>query len=314
MVLHRVGSGNDVGIVALIAPDAATARRAPAGIELVDVFAEPLDETASSEAIAEAPHEPSPSIEAVADEPEPAKAPEVASESALIPRLHPLRFTWQMDEANRFFLGSDEFTRLIGARTATGFGRPWHEIAETFGLDPAGRIAEAIATRDTWTGITVYWPVDDGGRLPVELSGLPVYDDERNFAGYRGFGVCRDLDSLAHLAELRRAEPSEESSSLPPDNLPAQSPHAVAAHPPVDEAVMPPSAVPASTPDETSTPTDLDTPVETPQNVVSQNVLPFRPLGETRPPVLTPVENHAFDELARQLSARLENGHAGEAA
>src|SRR5581483_6290124 len=66
---------------------------------------------------------------------------------------------------------------------------------------------------------------------------------------------------------------------------------------------------PASTPDETSTPTDLDTPVETPQNVVSQNVLPFRPLGETRPPVLTPVENHAFDELARQLSARLENGH-----
>ena len=49
--------------------------------------------------------------------------------------------------------------------------------------------------------------------------------------------------------------------------------------------------------------------METPQNVVSQNVLPFRPLGETRPPVLTPVENHAFDELARQLSARLENGH-----
>ena len=214
-----------------------------------------------------------------------------------------------MDDANRFFLGSDEFTRLIGARTATGFGRPWHEIAETFGLDPAGRIAEAIATRDTWSGITVYWPVDDGGRLPVELSGLPVYDDERNFAGYRGFGVCRDLDSLAHLAELRRAEPTEGASSLPADNLPAQSLHAVAAHPPVDEAVMPPSAAPASTPDEISTPTDLDTPVETPQNVVSQNVLPFRPLGEARSPVLTPVENNAFDELARQLSARLENGH-----
>ena len=309
MVLHRVGSGNDVGIVGLIAPHATAAETTPAGIEFVDVFAEPLDDTASSKAIAEVPHEPSPTIEAGADEPEPAKALEVTSESALIPRLQPLRFTWQMDEANRFFLGSDEFTRLIGARTATGFGRPWHEIAETFGLDPAGRIAEAIATRDTWTGITVYWPVDDGGRLPVELSGLPTYDDERNFAGYRGFGVCRDLDSLAHLAELRRSERSEDSSSLPPDNLPAQSPHAVAAQPPVDDAVMPPSAAPASTQDEISTPTDLDTSVETPQNVVSQNVLPFRPLGETRPPVLTPVENHAFDELARQLSARLENGH-----
>jgi PAS domain S-box-containing protein len=36
------------------------------------------------------------------------------------------------------------------------------------------------------------------------------------------------------------------------------------------------------------------------------NVVPFRPLGETRAPVLTPVENSAFNELARQLSARLE--------
>jgi PAS domain S-box-containing protein len=307
MVLHRVGSGSDVGIVALITPHVPIAAPAPAAIELVDEFSEPLDETAKA-APAEPPHEPSPCVEAVADEPEPLEAPE----NAPAMRRHPLRFTWQMDEANRFFLGSDEFTRLIGARTATGFGRPWHEIAETFGLDPAGRIAEAIATRDTWNGITAYWPVDDGGRLPVELSGLPVFDDARNFAGYRGFGVCRDLDSLAHLAELRRAEPSEEASSLSADNLPAQSLHAVAAHPPADEAVMPPSPVPASTQDDISTPTDLDKPVETPQNVVSQNVLPFRPLGETRPPVLTPVENNAFDELARQLSARLENGHAPE--
>ncbi|WP_038378733.1 hypothetical protein, partial [Bradyrhizobium elkanii] len=43
-------------------------------------------------------------------------------------------------------------------------------------------------------------------RLPVELSGLPVFDRARNFAGYRGFGVCRDLDGLARLAALRRYE------------------------------------------------------------------------------------------------------------
>ncbi|MGB8397249.1 sensor histidine kinase [Bradyrhizobium sp.] len=34
--------------------------------------------------------------------------------------------------------------------------------------------------------------------------------------------------------------------------------------------------------------------------------MPFRPIGEAKPPSLTPVENSAFDELARQLSARLE--------
>ena len=55
---------------------------------------------------------------------------------------------------------------------------------------------KAVATRNTWSGITLNWPADGGDRLPVELSGLPVYDQARNFAGYRGFGVCRDLDAL----------------------------------------------------------------------------------------------------------------------
>ena len=87
-----------------------------------------------------------------------------------------------------------------------GFGRLWSEIAETFGLDPEGRVAKAVATRDTWSGVTLNWPVDGGARLPVELSGLPIYDRARNFAGYRGFGVCRDLDGLARLDALRRYE------------------------------------------------------------------------------------------------------------
>src|ERR1700688_938856 len=45
-----------------------------------------------------------------------------------------------------------------------------------------------------------------------------------------------------------------------------------------------------------------------------RNVLPFRPLGEPKSPALTPVENSAFNELARQLSARLENENGAAAA
>jgi PAS domain S-box-containing protein len=41
--------------------------------------------------------------------------------------------------------------------------------------------------------------------------------------------------------------------------------------------------------------------VETPPNVV-----PFRPVSEPKSPALTPVENSAFNELARQLAERLE--------
>ena len=131
-------------------------------------------------------------------EPPPAEPP--------APRQHPLRFLWQMDAEGRFVLGSDEFIRLIGAHTAAGFGRPWREIADEFALDPDGRVAQALASHDTWAGITVNWPADGGEHLPVELAGLPVYDRERNFAGFKGFGVCRDLDGLNRLDALRRYE------------------------------------------------------------------------------------------------------------
>ena len=178
------------------------------------------------------PGEPAPEIKAAADEPaSPAAAETPATTEARAPpslpvdaapwfdepsphpRRYPLRFMWQMDADGRFSISRDEFTHLIGVRTAAGFGRLWSEIAETFGLDPDGRVAKAIAARNTWSGITVQWPVDDGDRLPVELSGLPIYDGARNFIGYRGFGVCRDLDSLDQLDALRRHESSDDAAT-----------------------------------------------------------------------------------------------------
>jgi PAS domain S-box-containing protein len=331
-----------------------------------------ISETAASEALTSEtevhPHEPSPYIEAVADEPAPAAAVEPSAtteapssssiaplpvtapsestespesdESPAAPRRHPLRFTWQIDQDGRFSLGSDEFIRLIGAHTAAGFGRPWSEIAETFGLDPEGRVAKAIATRGTWSGITLDWPVDDGGRLPVELSGLPIYDHTGNLAGYRGFGVCRDLDELARLDALRRD--GLLNGAVTPSTVSAVPVEAEAAQDlPVPDASVQEASVPDSTrqdlaepdsppagPDvatsaatpepsapitsETSPPTDLEPAVETP-NEMLRNVVPFRPIGDQKSPVLTPVENNAFNELARQLSARLEseNGLSG---
>ena len=256
----------------------------------------------------------------------PVKAPPWLDEPAPHPRRHPLRFMWQMDAEGRFALGSDEFTRLIGARTAAGFGRLWSEIAETFGLDPDGRVLKAIATRHTWSGIVLNWPVDGGSHLPVELSGLPIYDRARNFAGYRGFGVCRDLDGLARLDALRRHEflhhecfnaaPTPDAVSHPAAAADLAEPSSPAAEPPaVSDAVASAAAVESSAPasPETSKQTDLETPVETP-NEVLKNVVPFRPISEPRAPVLTPVENSAFNELARQLSARLESENGAPAA
>jgi PAS domain S-box-containing protein len=271
---------------------------------------------------------------------EPAKASSWLDEPLPNTRRHPLRFMWQMDRDGRFSLGSDEFTRLIGLHTSAGFGRLWSDIAESFALDPEGRVMKAFATRDTWSNITLNWPVDGGGRLPVELSGLPIFDSMRSFAGYRGFGVCRDLDGLARLSALRRYEffggpPASPAASveLPvepdpvePDSIepgpvelssvelsPAEP--SVASPPPeLPEPIVWETSPSKTAQSETSHPTDLETSVETPNELIAEtpaetpkNVVPFRPLGDAKPPSLTPVENNAFNELARQLSARLES-------
>ncbi|MGZ3308547.1 MAG: PAS domain-containing sensor histidine kinase, partial [Xanthobacteraceae bacterium] len=128
-------------------------------------------------------------------------------------RRHPLRFVWQVDEGERFTLHSDEFIALTGARTAAAIGRRWQEAATELGLDPEGQVARAMATRDTWSGLTVSWPVDAGpARLAIELAGLPVFDRNRAFRGYKGFGVCRDIAQLNALEQKGHAPATEHRS------------------------------------------------------------------------------------------------------
>src|SRR3569833_3538546 len=266
-------------------------------------------ESASSEEAQSLPHEPPPYVEAVADEPSPddaAAAPRSGEQPAPEPRRHPLRFVWQMDRDGRFTLDSDEFARLIGPQSAAMFGRLWSDIAEAFGLDPEGRVQRALATRDTWRGITLNWPVDGGGQLPVELSGLPIYDRSQNFAGYRGFGVCRDLDALSRLAALRHREAmtSSKAAKTAPGTEPALPGAALSTN----------SVSPEPATAERSAQNDSDMPVSEAPAETPGNVVPFRPLGETKSPVLTPVENSAFHELARELSARLEKDDDATAA
>jgi PAS domain S-box-containing protein len=152
----------------------------------------------------------------------PAMTKAVAPESGA--RRFPLRFVWQMDAANRFTLGTEEFIRLLGPKAAAVLDRPWPEIAAALKLDPQGQVDAALAARDTWSGIVVNWPVDDeNDRLPVEMSGLPVFDRERQFVGYRGFGICREVERMAAI-ERRRTElptPPEEPANVLPFRAPA---------------------------------------------------------------------------------------------
>jgi signal transduction histidine kinase len=224
-------------------------------------------------------------------------------------RRHPLRFVWQMDADGRFVLGSDEFVELIGPRTTAAFGRLWSEIAAELKLDPENQVARALATRETWSGIIASWPVDEGGeRLAVELSGLPVFDRERGFRGYRGFGVCRDVDRINQLARTRRERPigfmtrpeappeSDSAATAAPEHAAVAETTAAVPSPPATEAVA-----------ETAPRTERATPSVT---SAAANVVPFRPGTQPEPktPSLSPVERKAFRELAQELTARLQGG------
>ena len=197
-------------------------------------------EIAPREPIAMAAPEPgvvTPAAEPVAgaaDEPEATAAPTPAIAATLDPMLpsaaepplqsaerrHPLRFVWQIDAEGRFTLESEEFVALVGPATAHALGRPWPEIANELGLDPEQRILQALATHDTWSGLTVSWPVDGApDRLMVELSGLPAFDRGRQFRGYRGFGVCRDIARLNAVALMR-----DPSGHAPADPAPVAAP------------------------------------------------------------------------------------------
>src|SRR3979490_2419937 len=179
-------------------------------------------------------------------------------------RRAPLRFVWQMDAEHRFTVGSEEFAALMGQATAAALGRPWPELTAALALDPEGQIALALARHATRSGLSIAWPVDDGSeRLMVELSGLPVFDRERNFLGYRGFGVCRDVARLAILVRARQAAAV------------AGAPMQIASHAAHDDGGVATAA--------------------------RENVVPLRPANQPIAPSLSPVERSAFHELTRKL-------------
>ena len=198
-------------------------------------------------------------------------------------RRHPLRFVWQMDAGGRFFLDSEEFAALLGSAAQDISGRTWSGLNAEFAIDPEERVARAVAARETWSNILVSWPAEgDGERIDAELSGLPTFDRNRDFRGYRGFGVCRDVSLLERLAVRRR---SALTAKAPPTDQPEAAPMDVGAKE-----------------------------IAAAASLIAPNVVRFPGAGpfaevralEAEPAALGSGEHGAFHELARQLTVRLQ--------
>lgn len=104
----------------------------------------------------------------------------------------PIRFVWKTDVDAKIIEISDEFVAAVGEKTGAITGHTFGTIASDLGLDPDGEIVALLQRRDTWSGRSVSWPVSSSDmQVPVDLAALPVYDRDRNFMGFRGFGVAR---------------------------------------------------------------------------------------------------------------------------
>jgi len=161
-------------------------------------------------------------------------APPVVSQP--VRPLRTVRFVWKIDASGRFSEVSKEFSEAVGPHAADISGMAFSDLAALFNLDPDGKIAELLSRRDTWSGKTIWWPMEGTSKVvPVDLAALPTYTRAREFDGFRGFGIVRMGDaaedphaaglSLGAVQEDHVAEPfgAKQSAWRPADDKIAET-------------------------------------------------------------------------------------------
>ncbi|MBY5438663.1 PAS domain-containing sensor histidine kinase [Rhizobium leguminosarum] len=173
--------------LASVAETAETAATAEAPVETSET---PIEGT--PEAVHEEP------VIATAEVPDARPAVELAAEPGFVfrPNSRATRFVWKIDAEGRFNEVSHEFAEAVGPHASDIIGSAFGDVAALFNLDPDGKLSEALARRDTWSGKTILWPVEGTSLVvPVDLAALPTYTRNRDFDGFRGFGVVRLSDT-----------------------------------------------------------------------------------------------------------------------
>jgi PAS domain S-box-containing protein len=248
------------------------------------------------------------------------------------------RIIWHSDAAGRLSFSSGHLAELAGPGFAPRNGdTPALLLAR--GIRECGQSLEAaLGSQDTFTGLELLWPVDAGAAaLEVTLSGTPVLDAERAFAGYRGFGIVR-LEALVPI-EPPPAPPAEAAVEDDPEPEPSQLEEDVAAATVASEEEAGSSESPAEEdfgasvanvsedqpaaaiePEPTSPVPDQPEPATAPDPApaadltpaaaaLPDKVVPLRPSAPrvSEPPGLSRAERQAFREIARALGARVED-------
>ncbi|WP_026371748.1 PAS domain-containing sensor histidine kinase [Rhizobium sp. 42MFCr.1] len=240
------------------------------------------------------------------------------------PNSRATRFVWKIDAAGRFSEVSSEFAEAVGPHAADVVGTPFSDVSALFNLDPDGKISEALARRDTWSGKTINWPIEGTSlAVPVDLAALPTYTRSREFDGFRGFGVVRLSDAAEDPLALgltlgpngidaaaleQQAETSEDAAlSALADEVATSEPTVVetaapAFEPAAEEAATTEADIEA-TPEPTKPQPSAEPPalriVERPSRRLTDKIVQLHGAG----PQLTSAEQANFREIAKRLEA-----------
>ena len=189
-----------------------------------------------------------------------------------------VRFLWRTDAADKVTELTPPLAEVVGKEAANILGRDFGDVAKYLDRAPEGPLARAFARHETFSGVEVFWPIAGAAAaVPVGLGGLPAFDRERNFDGYRGFGVIHvdrltDSTLRAFMEDMAAAAPEPvpeaPAADAPP---PAETPHVSSAETAAPEATHVEAAPAAES--EASPPADNVVPL----HPVVPVVLPFEP-------------------------------------
>lgn len=263
---------------------------------------------------------------------------EAADETAIIeqkgfifnPSARASRFVWKIDANGCFSSISHEFAEAVGPRSADVEGMSFADVATLLNLDTDGKITELLGKRDTWSGKTIFWPVEGTSLVvPIDLAALPTYTRSREFDGFRGFGIVRLADAVEdpHAIGLTLVEDdtisepeaavidaaTEVENDLPADEEPVTEELAIEEHLPESE-LSEEEATPAV--DESNDqpavfqPPREEVPAlkisETPNRRFSDKIIQLEEHRSRGRDGLSPGEQAAFREIARQLTPKVE--------
>jgi PAS domain S-box-containing protein len=235
----------------------------------------------------------------------PAASPPAVDGFTFRPNSRATRFVWKINADGYFSEVSPEFAAAVGPHAANIIGVAFSDLAALFNLDPEGKITEALERRDTWSGKTIHWPVEGTSLIvPVDLAALPTYTRDREFDGFRGFGVVRLSDATEDPLALGLAlGPDTLDHDVANEDRPPEA-GAEAAPATADAQPAPESWETTSEPEKPADPVPPEQPpalriVETPSRRLTDNIVQIHGAG----PSLSVAEQANFREIAKRLEA-----------